>query len=228
MANFIVAPSWGQSPYMCLAGPVGIGPLGILWVMSSYTECPAPLWGGCIQKRTVKAQEDVSLSWHWPRVPSCSLAITRLDLTAELGASHLWSCKWPADCPSPSPGCADCSYMLWGGSLGLWGWPPAWLVLPLQWPGCECLRHWGCTLARTPSTRYLCQYWSSCPIIQLKIVIGQAGHPLVTHSIHLGHCQDIGKGIIVYIDINGWSIKVFVEFLDYSPFGGEKLNLWAG
>ena len=29
----------GQSPYAWLAGPVGIGPLGILWVGSSYTEC---------------------------------------------------------------------------------------------------------------------------------------------------------------------------------------------
>ena len=40
-----------------------------------------------------------------------------------------------------------------------------------------------------------------CPIVQLKVVIGQAGHPSVTHSIQLGHCQDIGQGIIVCIDI---------------------------
>ena len=40
-----------------------------------------------------------------------------------------------------------------------------------------------------------------CPIIQLKIVVGQAGHQLVTCSIQLGCGQDIGQGIVVILDI---------------------------
>ena len=61
-----------------------------------------------------------------------------------------------------------------------------------------------------------------CPIIQLEILIDQAGHLPVTHSIQLGHCQDISQGIIVCVSIKGQSVKVFVEFLDHSPLVGEK------
>ena len=61
-------------------------------------------------------------------------------------------------------------------------------------------------------------------MIQLKFVIGQAGHPLGTSSINLGHCQDIDQRIVVCIDIIGQSIKVFVEFLTHSPFEGEKFQ----
>ena len=55
-------------------------------------------------------------------------------------------------------------------------------------------------------------------------MVDQAGHPMVTHSIQLAHCQDIGQGTVVCIDIKGLSIKVFMEFHDYGPLQGEKLQ----
>ena len=64
-----------------------------------------------------------------------------------------------------------------------------------------------------------------CPIIQLKIVVGQADHPSVTYSIQLGHGYDIGQGIVVCIDIKSQSIEVFMEFLDHSQFEGDKFQL---
>ena len=145
-------------------------------------------------------------------------------MTAGPGPNHLWSCKWPADYPSWSPGCRDLSYTLWWGFWGLWGWPSAWLTLPLWWPGGECLRHQACTLQGHPQQGIHIDIDPSCPIIQLKVVIGQAGHPLMAQSIQLGCCQDIGQGIVVCIDIKGPSVTVFVKFLDHGPFEGKKLQ----
>ena len=50
-----------------------------------------------------------------------------------------------------------------------------------------------------------------CPIIQSKVVICQTSHPPVTHSIQLGHHQDIGQGIIVCVNIKGQSVKTFMD-----------------
>ena len=61
-------------------------------------------------------------------------------------------------------------------------------------------------------------------LIQLKVVIGQAGYPMVTCSVQLGHCQDVGQGIVVHLDMKGWSIEVLMKFLDCSPFEGEKFQ----
>ena len=46
----------------------------------------------------------------------------------------------------------------------------------------------------------------------------------MTCSIKLGHCQDIGQGIVACIDIKGQSIKVFMEFLYHSPLEGKQLQ----
>ena len=85
-------------------------------------------------------------------------------------------------------------------------------------------------LARTPLTRHPCINISfPFPIVQLKVVIGQAGHPSVTHCVQLGCCQDIDQGVIVCIDTKGQPIKIFMEFLNHSSFEGMRnSNLWAG
>ena len=46
----------------------------------------------------------------------------------------------------------------------------------------------------------------------------------MTCSIQLDNDQDIGQGIVVGVHIKGQLIEVFVKFLDYSQFEGEKLQ----
>ena len=88
-----------QSLDAWLARPIGILPLGSLWVRVFYTECPTLAWGGC-------DLEGVSRVWLGQlglhglqfRVPSCNLAITRLRIGSTLWAWHQSSAVMQVTC----------------------------------------------------------------------------------------------------------------------------------
>ena len=131
----------------------------------------------------------VCLSWHWLRVPSCSLTMTRLKtMICSLNlmpviygqASDLQTVLyWFQDMQITAMG-FDWACRAFKSSL-------------LHSSYCCCsdldvgVKYPTCTPARTLSTEHPHQYWSSMPYNTTENVVGQAGHPLVTCSIHLGH-----------------------------------------
>ena len=87
MAILYCGTLWGQSPCVQPVGPVGIGPFGIPLAGFFYTECPTSVWGDCTCGAVWSSGGSVSLSWHWPRVLSSRLTITR----PRTGSAH---CAW--------------------------------------------------------------------------------------------------------------------------------------
>ena len=62
-------------------------------------------------------------------------------------------------------------------------------------------------------------------IVQLEIVICQAGGPAMTGCMQLGSHKHIHEGVVVSIHIEGHPIQVLMEFLGHCPLEGEKLQL---
>ena len=99
----------------------------------------------------------VILSRCWPRVLSCSLTITRPKTGSAWCQSSMVIASDLQTIPYWIQDVQITAICFNRASWIPWGWPPAWLALPLQWPRGGCLRYQACTLARIPSTRCLCQ-----------------------------------------------------------------------
>ena len=87
-----------------------------------------------------------------------------------------------------------------------------WVVRHASWPG----HPWQGVCI------YVCL---SCLVVQPKVVVGQAGNPAMTGCIQLGCWKHVGHGIIVSAYVKGQPIQVFIEFFNYHPLEGEKLQL---
>ena len=158
----------------------------------------------CSQRSCQSSGRYVGLSWHWPRVPSCSIIITRLkDQICPLSllpviyghASDLQTVLDRVQDAQITAICFDGTHEAYEGSL-----------LHGSHGHCSDLEVSGQGIGHPPGPGHPQQgigidIGFPCPIIQLKIVVGQAAHPSVTCSIQLAHCQDIGQGITVCIYI---------------------------
>ena len=65
-------------------------------------------------------------------------------------------------------------------------------------------------------------------VVQLEIVVCQAGYSAVTSCIQLGCCKDVSQGVVISINVKGQLIQIFVEFFNYHPLEDEKFQLVFG
>ena len=194
MANLIVAPSRGSLPMHAVgrtswnrASWDSFGRVFLYRMLQHQFEVVT-----LVKELSEFRRDQIGLSWHWPRAPFCSLTITGPKTRSAHWAWHQSSMVMQVTCrlcPTGSRMHRLHSYMFqWGSCRTPQGQAPCMAdtaVTAVAWrwvsevsdmhPSQDTLQQGICINISLP-----------CPIIQLKVVIGQTGYPWVTCSIQLG------------------------------------------
>ena len=154
------------------------------------------------QKNCQSSGGSVSLSWHWPRVPSCNaLSITRIKTRSDCWAWHQSSMVIQVTCMDLSLTASRTHRFLLYALMGLMG--PSMSGNLLYGLHCHCsdleVSAQGIRHAPWPGHPWYrasaCWYWSSLPYNTIENCNWLSWPPISDlHSIQLGYCQDIGQG----------------------------------
>ena len=190
VANLIMTPSQGGSPYAWPARPIEIGPLVILLVWFSYTGCPASAWGILFLKELLDLGQISWFKWDLAQGPilhphnhEAQDRVCPLGLMPIISghAGDLWNVSyWVQDMQVAALHLNGAGRAFGGGFLQSSYCCCSDLVVYAQ-------SFWHTPRQRHPGQGVHINVSLPWPIVQLKIVDGKVSHPSVTHGIQLCH-----------------------------------------